>query len=331
MNKILIRYCQLVLFLLCSINVHAESQAPPSLTNPNVKKLSERVYVLQGDVNNQTPQNQGFNSNITFVITEDSVVVMDPGGSVRIGRMVIEQIRKLTDKPVSHVFNSHHHPDHWLGNHAFSELKPKPMIIGHTYMKKRAGEIAHRALKRLNKMTQGAHSDTKVVLPGMTANGEERFKIGGMTFVLIHPEHAHTKGDLIIYVAEEKLVATGDVFFHLRTPGFQDASPLGNDAVLKYLSTLDISHVVPGHGPVTDRAGLQYMRTYITLLHNEVDKYYQKGFTDLEMMDKVDVGKYHNMSGFKNRFPVNVNSMYKEVVKKTGKKLFMKQIGLNKK
>jgi len=317
------------MFLLPGImNAHAANQNPPSLTNPNIKKLSERVYVLQGDVNSQTPQNQGFNSNTTFVITNNSVVVMDPGGSVRIGRMVIEQIRKVTDKPVSHVFNSHHHPDHWLGNQAFLELEPKPIIIGHPYMKKRAGEIAHRALKRLNKMTLGAHSDTKVVLPTMTANGEERFNIGGMTFLLIHPKHAHTKGDLIVYVPEEKLLATGDVFFHLRTPGFQDASPLGNDATLKYLSSLDVTKVVPGHGPVTDRVGLQYMRTYISLLHDEVEKYYHKGFTDLEMMDKINVGEYNSMSGFKNRFPVNVNSMYQEIVKKTGKKLFLQQIGV---
>ena len=308
--------------------LYAASQPVPGLMNPNVKKLSERVYVLQGDINSQTPQNQGFNSNTTFVITDDSVVVMDPGGSVRIGRMVIEQIRKLTSKPVSHVFNSHHHPDHWLGNHAFSELNPRPMIIGHPYMKQQAARTARRALKRLNRMTQGAHADTRVVLPDVTVNGEERFRIGGMTFVLIHPEHAHTKGDLIIYVPEEKLVSTGDVFFHRRTPGFQHASPLGNDKALEYLSTLDVTKVVPGHGPVTDRAGLQYMRTYISLLHDEVEKYYQQGFTDLEMIERINVGEYHNMSGFRNRFPVNVNSMYQEVVKETGRKLFLRQIGV---
>jgi len=316
------------IFFLCTQSIYAASHTPPSLTNSNIKKLSEHVYVMQGEVNDQTPQNQGFNSNTTFVITQDSVVVMDPGGSYRIGKMAIEQIRKLTDKPISHVFNSHHHPDHWLGNHAFSELKPKPIIIGHPYMIKRAGEIAQRALKRLNKMTQGAHSDTKIVLPDTTASGMERFRIGGKTFVLIHPTHAHTKGDLIVYVPEEKLVVTGDVFFHLRTPGFQDASPLGNETALHYLSILDINKVVPGHGPVTDRAGLQYMINYISLLHNQVEEYYQKGFTDLEMMGKINVGKYHNMSGFKNRFPVNVNSMYLEVVKKTGKKLFLRQIGV---
>lgn len=329
-NKKIFFICKSLLVGACFfvINVHAENKSVPSLSNPNVKKLNERVYVLQGDVNGQTPQNQGFNSNITFVITKSGVVVLDSGGSVRIGRMVIKEINKVTDKPITHVFNSHHHPDHWLGNHAFSEVNPAPMIIGHAYMKKRAGEIAHRALKRINIMTQGAHSDTKVVLPTITANGSEHFNVGGTRFVLIHPEHAHTKGDLIVYVPEEKLLVTGDVFFHLRTPGFHDASPMGNNATLKYLSTLDVVHVVPGHGPITNRAGLKYMRTYIALLRSEVEKYYKNGFTDLDMIDKIDVGEYRNMSGFKTRFPVNVNSMYLEIVKKTGKKLFLQQVGV---
>ena len=317
-----------VLFLFCLNTANAANGEVPSLSNPNLKKLNQRVYVLQGDVNKQTPENNGFNSNSTFVITDNSVVVLDPGSSVRIGRMIIKQIRKITNKPITHVFNSHHHPDHWLGNHAFSELKPAPKIIGHPYMKKRAGETAQFALRRLNKMTKGAHSDTKATLPNMTVNGEEKLKIGGKTFVLIHPEHAHTKGDLVVYIPEEKLLVTGDVFFHLRTPGFQDASPLRNNATLESLAKLDVTHVVPGHGPVTNRDGLQYMRTYITLLHDEVERLYHQGMTDIEMIDKIQIGKYREMSGFKTRFPVNVNSMFLEVVKKQGRKFFYQQIGM---
>jgi glyoxylase-like metal-dependent hydrolase (beta-lactamase superfamily II) len=104
--------------------------AVPSLGNPNLRVATDRVYTLVGDLNRQTVENQGFNANMTFIVTQTSVVVLEPGSSVRIGRMVINKIRKTTDKPISHVFNSHFHPDHWLGNYAFAELLTKAMIIG---------------------------------------------------------------------------------------------------------------------------------------------------------------------------------------------------------
>jgi len=300
----------------------------PSLTNPNLHKINEQVYALIGDLNQQTVKNQGFNSNITFFITRSSVVVVDPGSSVRIGRMVIREIKKITDKPVTHVINSHFHPDHWLGNQAFSELTPQPKIIAHPKMKAMAKKTSNRAIKRLNNMTQGAHADTKAVLPNTLVNGDEKLNIGGLTFEFIHPQHAHTNGDLLVYVPELKTIVTGDVFFNKRTPGLQHANTKGNAQALDMLMQLDIAHVIPGHGPITDKSGLNYMRNYLEVLYNEVNKYYAQGFTDREMMDRIDVGKYREMSGFESRFPVNVNAMYQQVVKEAGYQLFLKQIGL---
>jgi len=302
--------------------------AVPSLSNPNLHKINPQVYVLIGDLNQQTVKNQGFNSNITFFITDSSVVVVDPGSSVRIGRMVINEIKKITNKPVTHVINSHFHPDHWLGNQAFSELTPQPKIIAHPKMKAMANKTSSRAIKRLNNMTQGAHDDTKAVLPNTLVNGGEVFNIGGLTFELIHPQHAHTNGDLMVYIPELKTIATGDVFFHKRTPGLQHANTKGNAQTLDMLMHLDITHVIPGHGPLTDKSGLDYMRNYLAMLYKEVKKYYAQGLTDREMMNQINVGKYRGMSGFNNRFPVNVNAMYQQVIQEEGHQLFLKQIGL---
>jgi len=300
----------------------------PNLSNPNLHKINQQVYVLIGDLDQQTPENQGFNSNIIFFITSSSVVVVDPGSSVRIGRMAINEIKKITNKPVTYVINSHFHPDHWLGNQAFSELTPQPKIIAHHNMKVMANKTSSRAIKRLNVMTQGAHADTKAVLPSTLVNGGEIFNIGGLTLKLIHPQHAHTNGDLMVYVPELKTIATGDVFFNKRTPGLQHANTKGNAQTLNMLVQLDIMHVIPGHGPITNKRGLDYMRNYLAILYKEVKKYYVQGLTDREMMDKIDVGKYREMSGFKNRFPVNVNAMYQQVLQEERHQLFLKQISI---
>lgn len=285
----------------------------PNLKNPNVTQVSKNVFALIGDMDVPNEKNDGFICNSAFVITNDGVVVIDPGGSVQIGRMIINEIKKHTNKPVTHVFNTHHHADHWMGNQAFAELKSKPIIMGHPVMKDTALEIGNRWIKIISDMTKAKNKGTKVVLPNKLLQGDEVLKIGGTIFSLYHPEHAHTKGDIALYLPQEKVLITGDVLFYLRTPGFQDASPLGNQKALQKLQKLDINKVIPGHGPVTDKKGLRYMLDYISLLHKEVKHYFDKDLEGYEMKNKIDVKSFKNMSGFKERFGINVNRMYLEV------------------
>lgn len=299
-----------LLGLLCTI---AQAVPVPNLTNPNLHKVSSKVYALIGEMAVPNEQNDGFIANSAFIITDKSVIVIDPGGSVQIGKMVIEQIRSITPNPITHVINTHHHADHWMGNHAFVALNPKPQIIGHPYMRDTAKEIGERWLKILSDLTKGKTDGTKLFFPDTVLNGDETLVIDGLTLQFIHPAHAHTKGDLVIYLPEEKILLPGDVLFHLRTPGFQDASPLGNLATLQQLIKLDFNKVVPGHGPVTDKTGVLNMIEYVSLLHNEVKKYYDLGLSDFEMKDRIDVKQFASMSGFNERFGINVNRMYLEV------------------
>jgi len=305
-----------VLCLSSSTPVLANSIEVPSLTNPNLVKVTDRVYALIGELAIPNEKNDGFISNSVFVITDDGVVVVDPGGTLQIGQMVIDEIRKVTDKPITHVIDTHHHADHWMGNHAFINLTPKPVILGHQIMKDTAEEIGERWLEIISNLTKGKNKGTKVVMPTEIVTGDEILKIGGLTFQLYHPEHAHTEGDIAVYIPEEKVLLPGDILFYLRTPGFQDASPMGNATALRDLMKLDFNYVVPGHGPVTDRSGIEYMLTYIQVLHDEVKKYLDQGLEDYEMKDKINVGKYQSMSGFKDRFGINVNRMYFEIEEK---------------
>ena len=305
--KRVINFCFL---LILSSQVYAVT---PSLDAPNLVKVTDKVFALIGDMDVPNKVNKGFISNSIFVITASSVVVIDPGGSKQIGEMLLKEIRKKTTLPVSHVINTHHHADHWLGNHAFNTHQFAPKIIGHPYMIEKATEIGERWIGIISNMTDGANTGTKVVLPGTQFTGQEKLNIGGLNFLFLHPEHAHTKGDLAIVIEEEKVLITGDILFFKRTPGFQDASPTGNRKILDEMMTLDIRHVIPGHGPVTDKTGIAYMLKYLNILHTEVKKYFEDGLQDYEMKDKLDVGSYREMSGFKERFGTNVNRMYLEI------------------
>jgi len=282
----------IVTILMMNFNINvtfANSVSIPSLNNPNMNKVSNRIYALIGDMDIPNEDNDGFISNMVFIITNKSVIVIDPGGSLQIGRMVIEQIQAITDKPITHVINSHHHADHWMGNHAFSNLPSKPRIIGHEIMYDTAVEIGERWIKIISNLTKGKNQGTELVFPNKIISGKEKLVIDGLELQLIHPNHAHTLGDIAIYLPQEKVLIAGDILFHLRTPGFQDASPLGNLKVLSEFLALDFVKVIPGHGSVTDKTGIEGMIDYVELLHSEVKKYFEEGLSDFEMKEKFNV------------------------------------------
>ena len=93
-------------------------EGPPVADIP-AQKLSPHVWMIYSPDGFPTPENRGMMANVIFVVTTAGVVVIDSGASLQIGQMAIRMIRKVTDKPVVAVFNSHYHGDHWLGNHAF--------------------------------------------------------------------------------------------------------------------------------------------------------------------------------------------------------------------
>lgn len=82
------------------------------LNNYKPEKISEHTYVIHGPGVRGIKENQGFINNPAFIITDKSVIVIDPGSSVQVGRSVLTHIRKITQNPVTHIFITHVHGDH---------------------------------------------------------------------------------------------------------------------------------------------------------------------------------------------------------------------------
>jgi cyclase len=89
------------------------------LPEPRVLKINERVHVLLGPIQHANRANQGYMVNVTVIVGDRGVILVDSGGSYEVGRHIAAAVRRITDKPVTHVVNTHHHGDHYLGNAAF--------------------------------------------------------------------------------------------------------------------------------------------------------------------------------------------------------------------
>ena len=112
-----IRYSSLLLVLMFFSNTVAAALD----YKLKAREIASNTWLLEGANENFTRKNGGNIANIVFVVTEEGVVLFDTGPSLRYGNALKEVIASITDKPVVKVFNSHHHPDHFLGNQAFKE------------------------------------------------------------------------------------------------------------------------------------------------------------------------------------------------------------------
>ena len=279
------------------------AKAPPIEHDYLLTKITDHVYVIEGPNQAPTRENQGFSNNPGFVLVHRGVVVIDPGASLQVGEMVLNKIASVTRDPVIAVIDTHVHGDHWLGNQAIKAAYPNAVIYAHPNMiaaiKSGAGESW---VKKMNQMTQGASRGTAVVPPDIGLDNDDRLRLHGTTFRIIHYDRAHTDNDIMIEVTEEGVIFLGDIVLNKRIA--VDIPEQGNisgqiaaiDMALKSKAT----HFIPGHGSCGGREIALAQRGFLVALQTAVKKYYAQGLRDSEMNDKLkaDLVAYKAWIGF---------------------------------
>ena len=251
-------------------------------------KIAPHTYVIHGPLGYPSPENQGFMNNPGFVITKNGVVVIDPGSSLQAGRMLLKQMRTVTKLPVTHVFNTHVHGDHWLGNQAIREAYPRAILMGHPEMIKKIAEGEGEVwVSMMNDFTKGFTKGTKSVPPDVAALDHTDMKIGGLTFRVHAPEKAHSHTDIMIEAVEESVVFTGDNVLNQTIGRLDDSTFKGNIAACDRIAALKAKHYVPGHGPTGDVTVVTQYRQYLSTVFNEVKQQYDLGKSDFEMKDGI--------------------------------------------
>jgi glyoxylase-like metal-dependent hydrolase (beta-lactamase superfamily II) len=248
------------------------------------QKVHADIYVIHGPQGVPSVANQSFMNNPAWIITADGVVVIDPGSSVQAGRMVMAQLRKTTTKPVTHVFNTHVHGDHWLGNQAVLEAWPKATLIGHPDMIKRAKEGADAFwIKLMSDMTKGYTDGTRAEIPTVEAANGQEFKIGGKTFRIHSSTDAHSKTDLMIEIVEDRILFTGDNVLSRQVMNLRDGTFKGVMKETERALALNAKLYIPGHGKSGDRKLVEEQKAWFDILMPEVRRMYDEGKSDFEM------------------------------------------------
>lgn len=216
-------------------------------------QVGPHSYFVQGQSAQGSAENQIFISNAGFVVTEDSVVVIDALGSPPLAERLLGEIGRITPKPVSHVLLTHYHADHIYGLQFFK-------AAGAQIIAQRHGQdylVSETAQRRLEASRQDLFpwidEHTRLVPADRWLDGDAALRIGGTEFRLRAVGPAHTPEDMVVLVPGERVLFAGDLVFRGRIPFVGQADSRHWIAALEQLLGFDARVMVPGHGPASQQ------------------------------------------------------------------------------
>ena len=243
---------------------------PKTIDELALTKVTDSVYVVHGTQGMPDKSNKGFISNSGFVVSDEGIVIIDSGGSLEVGEMLLQKIRDVSDKPVVAVFNTHLHGDHWLGNAAIRKAYPDVKIYAHerTITRLKAGE----ADQWVDIFTQAVGEPVvagKAVLPDTALKGGEKLEIAGNTYNAHYTGKAHTDTDIMIEYPADKALFGGDIIITgsvVSAARPEDFSAKGQIAALDYALKLPVDTYVPGHGPTGGREAPEATKRFLAVV-----------------------------------------------------------------
>lgn len=275
-------------------------------------QVTPGVYVFRGADEEATSENAGGIANIGFIVGEESVAVIDTGGSPMMGRALLAAIRQVTELPIGYVINTHFHPDHIFGNAAF--VDEAPVFVGHVNLPPALGARQENYLAHARDAFGSDVSASWFVAPQRLIAGRETIDLGGRRLVLEAYPPAHTDSDLTILDETTQTLFAGDLVFLERIPAI-DGSITGWLGALDQLRQVAARQVVPGHGPVTAPwpAALENEQRYLTLIVRETREILAKGGTLQEATGAVGLSEKARWLLFDTYNARNVTAAYTEL------------------
>lgn len=224
-------------------------------------KISDTVYSYV-DVKGASPQNS-FGANAGIIIGKNGIVVVDTLTSAKEARRFIQDIRKISDKPIRYVVNTHYHLDHAFGNSEFEKLGA--IIISHAVDKTNLVTNGEATLKNAKAygLTEDDMAGTKIAYPLLSFTDRLQIDLGDQKVDLIFAGPSHTGGSIFVYLSDQRILFAGDILFTGYHPFIAEGDLTGWLKVLDHVMTLDTVAIIPGHGPVSTKKDLQEMKDYL--------------------------------------------------------------------
>jgi glyoxylase-like metal-dependent hydrolase (beta-lactamase superfamily II) len=259
-----------------------------------VRELAPGVFYWQGDRDRKMP------ANCTWIVFKDYVVVID-ANFPNAAREILPLIAKSTNKPIRFLFDTHWHADHSTGNRVYREA-------GATIV---CSEACDQELR-----TKGAQVKVPIEPASLSFADRLVFDDGARRMVLTRMGPAHSKGDAVAYLPNEKILITGDLCVNWKW-GNNVADP---DAdfdhwiqALDELAKWDVKTVVPGHGSLATTETLRGQRAYLADMLEQVRAGMRAAKSADQLVAEIDLSKHGSFGANADSNGVSIRAMERKL------------------
>ena len=263
--------------------LHAEQAAM-------LKQIAPDLYFFYDDIS----------SNSAFLVTDDGVLVVDTGQHPSDGRALLQRIRRITDKPIKWVINTHAHGDHYFGNPPFRAAGASFIAHRDTALMMKtyyAYEISRRGayFKRYKLDPQ----ELRLVAPDVTFDSRLTLRLGARTVEIIYLGPGQNPGDTLVHFPHARALFVGGPFARSNwsnttfTPSVD-----GWIELLKSIAVFDVDVYLPGHGDVGTRQDVLDEARLLADLQTGVKSAMARGMSREEMVQTLHFHEYQHLRNY---------------------------------
>ena len=264
-------------------------------------------------------------SNAGLVVDGDESLLVDTLFDLKLTRAMLDGMRRaeaVAARRFDKLVNTHADPDHCNGNELVAEAE---IIASRAAALQMAAEGPDRlvALMRqapamgetgrflLEAFSAFDFEGITQTLPTTTFEGEYETHVGDKRVVLKQVGPCHSAGDILVHVPDDKLIFTGDIVFVGGHPIMWTGPAANWIAACDHILELPVEVVVPGHGPITDKRGVQAVRDYLVYVRDEARARFDAGLSVYDAAMDISLAGFDSW-GEAERIVVNVATLYRE-------------------
>jgi glyoxylase-like metal-dependent hydrolase (beta-lactamase superfamily II) len=290
------------LLIVVGLSAVASSQAPPAerpAFPATLRQIIPGHYVYAAN-------NEGRLFNSGIVVTNEGVLVFDALETEATARAERQAIAGVTMQPIRYLVSSPFHDPFSGGNAVYADV----FKIGHDNY--RAGLMEQMQRGRVPEDKQRAR------LPSATFRDRMTFHLGGKEIQVLHLGSAHTKGDSILFVPQDRIAYLSEVFFNEEFPNMAGGYGVSWIRVLDAVRALGADIFIPGHGPIPDdprqtRVALDRARQILVDARDGIQNQIAQGATEDQAVTAVKLDQYSKLFAFGNQREVVLRRIYREL------------------
>lgn len=268
-------------------------------------KLTNNIYYVEGKKEYFTKKNKGDISNSAFIITNKSIILIDTGSSVEYAKELKKLIKKISSKPIRYIINTHHHPDHFLGNYAFKNSD----IYATKHTKKEIEKNGELYIQNMVSLLGRVSYTTKIKAPNKILN-KKTLVLDDYKLDVLYLD-GHTKSDIVLLDKKQKVLFVSDLIFNKRALATPHANIDKWIESLEKLKTLDFDILVPGHG--TSSKGHKVINEnikYLKFLDSTLKKSINEGLDSFETLELEVPKEFQDYAIFKEEYERSIINLF---------------------